>query len=158
MHAVEALFNDARHANEAKDALQNTRIGSAVREMVTVDSPAAYDRLALLRHTQALLGALLGAAVVLLPVALVLVVLAAIAMVDLTAAIVGVVLGVATAYGAIVGLAAGLQAPSPSAVHMRRGLQAGQRVVHVEFEESDDAAFARSFLASHPGARSAVAL
>jgi hypothetical protein len=157
MYAVEVLFTDADHAAAAREALQGTRFGMAAREIVTVEKPEQYDRIAPFQHSRAVLGAFLGAAWVGLVVGVVLVLLGWSPWVDLTPTTTIVPLAIGVIYGAVIGLLAGSRAPAPGAKQMRRGIEVGHPVVRARFKEPNAAAFARSFLTSHPGAEYALA-
>ncbi len=156
VYAVEVLFTDSQHASAAREALQGTRFGMGAQDIVTVERPEDYDRIAPFKHSRAVLGAFLGAAWVGLLTSLVLVVLAWSDDVDLTPTTTWVPLVVAILYGAVMGLLAGSQAPAPGAQQMRRALEFGHPVVHARFREPNAAAFARSFLTSYPGAEYAM--
>jgi hypothetical protein len=157
VYDVDVLFSDARHAAAAREALQGTRFGMTANDIVTVEKPEQFDRIAPFSHSRAVLGAFLGAAWVGLLASIVLVVLGFSWAVDLTPTTTIVPLALAMLYGAVIGLLAGSKAPKPGAIQMRRGLAVGHPVVHASFKEPKAAAFARSFLCSYPGAELASA-
>ena len=156
MYAVEVLFSDSQQASAAREALQGTRFGMGAQDIVTVERPEDYDRIAPLRHSRAVLGAVLGATWVGLIVGIVLVGLAISPAVDLTLTSTWLPLVLGVMYGAVIGMLAGSRAPAPGALHMRRALEVGHPVVHARFREPNAAAFARSFLSSYPGAEYAL--